>query len=193
MQDNARNIIEKVSIHPEYMHRYPHEFSGGQRQRICIARALTLKPKLLICDEPTSALDISIQSQILNLLKELQKEYNMSYIFISHNLDVIYYMSDFIIVMYMGSIMEQGDAEEIFYRSKHPYTQFLTKSIPSDNPEKKNLENFSLKGEISNLKKDFTGCPFYSRCERAFDICKTKRPERINIEKNHEVSCWLYK
>ncbi len=190
-EKEALELLEIVGIRPEQKNRYPHQFSGGQRQRIGVARALAVKPKLIIADEPVSALDVSIQAQILNLLMDLKDEFNLSYLFIAHDLSVVKHISDGIGVMYLGKIVEKGKTEEIFNNPKHPYTQLLLSSIPTINEEPL-VEPMEIKGEIPspiNLPK---GCNFNNRCPFAMDICIQKEPEEKEIEPKHFVSCYLY-
>lgn len=184
-------LLERVGLYPEYGDRYPHEFSGGQRQRISIARAIALKPRLIICDEPTSALDVSVQSQVINLLDELKEEFNLSYLFISHDLDVVHHVSDRIMVMYLGSVMEEGSAEDIINNPVHPYTKMLMESIPGRNP--KGQKEFSaMEGEPPSPINPPPGCPFSTRCPKVMDKCKQVMPEVTEMEGNHRVRCFLY-
>ena len=186
------DLLVKVGLDEGYLERYPHEFSGGQRQRISIARALTLKPRLIICDEPTSALDVSVQSQVINLLEDLKKELGISYLFISHNLDLIYHVSDRIMVMYLGNVMEEGPADEVFLKSSHPYTENLISSIPSWDPENLKLEGMTLNGEPPSPINPPPGCPFQTRCPKVMDKCKKSMPPITFLSENHKVRCFLY-
>ncbi len=186
-------LLERVGLYPEYSNRYPHEFSGGQRQRISIARAIALKPRMIVCDEPTSALDVSVQSQIVNLLKELQEEEKMSYFFISHNLDLVHHVSDRIMVMYLGSVMEEGKSEEVFSNTSHPYTKVLMKSVPNWDPKHRGLQDVKLEGEPPSPINPPKGCPFNTRCPNVMDICRKEKPELISISDNHKAACWLFK
>ncbi len=194
-EDELTQLLETVGLHKESLYRFPHEFSGGQRQRIAIARALALKPNLLILDEPTSALDLSVQAQILNLLKSLQQKYQLSYFFISHNLSVVGYMADYVAVMYLGKIVEYGPAEDIINSPKHPYTRTLIDSLPDIN-KSLNLDSSIIKGEIPSLTSLPSGCYFRTRCPKAMPICSELYPRVTVLEniksKYHKVSCFLY-
>ena len=185
------HIMEKCGLQPQYFERYPHEFSGGQRQRICIARSLALKPKLIICDEPVSALDVSIQAQIINLLKELQERDGLAYIFISHDLSVVEHISDEVGVMYLGSMMEYGMTKDIFARPLHPYTEALFSAVPVPDPDFK-MKRIILKGDIPSPANPPAGCKFHTRCEKCMDICRMKVPEFRELEPGHFVACHLY-
>ena len=181
-------MLEVVGLNAEHADRYAHEFSGGQRQRLGIARALITKPKLIIADEPVSALDVSIQSQILNLLKQLQQEYKISYLFISHDLSVVEHISHYIGVMYLGSIVEIGRKETIFNEPKHPYTQALIASVPIADPTLRK-KKIVLTGDIPNPKNPPSGCTFHTRCPFASDICKQAIPEMRKINEEQSVAC----
>lgn len=183
-------MLEIVGLNVEHANRYSHEFSGGQRQRIGIARALITKPKLIIADEPVSALDVSIQSQILNLLKRLQKEFNLSYLFISHDLSVVEHISHRVGVMYLGTIVEQGEKEAIFNNPLHPYTKALLSSVPIADPTLRR-EKMVLMGDIPNPKNPPTGCTFHTRCPFAMDICKNKVPIIRQVNAQQAVACHL--
>ena len=184
-------IMERCGLQPQYFERYPHEFSGGQRQRICIARSLALKPRLIICDEPVSALDVSIQAQIINLLKELQERDKLAYIFISHDLSVVEHISDEVGVMYLGSMMEYGNTKDIFSRPLHPYTEALFSAVPVPDPDYK-MKRIILKGDIPSPANPPSGCKFHTRCEKCMDICKLKAPAFKEYEPGHFVACHLY-
>lgn len=181
-------MLEVVGLNAEHADRYAHEFSGGQRQRLGIARALITKPKLIIADEPVSALDVSIQSQILNLLKQLQQQYKISYLFISHDLSVVEHISHYIGVMYLGSIVEIGRKETIFNEPKHPYTQALIASVPIADPTLRK-KKIVLTGDIPNPKNPPSGCTFHTRCPFASDICKQAIPEMRKINEEQSVAC----
>lgn len=184
-------LMEIVGLNPKHMRRYPHEFSGGQRQRIGIARALSLNPKLIVCDEPVSALDVSIQSQILNLLEDLQEQFGMSYLFIAHGMAAVRHISDRIGVMYLGKIVEVAKTDNIFNDCHHPYTQALMSAIPIPEVREKR-ERIILQGEVPNPLNLPTGCRFHTRCPAAMDICKQKEPPLQEIEEGHFVACHLY-
>lgn len=189
--EKARKLLEKVGLSYYYMNRYPHEFSGGQRQRINIARALTVDPELLICDEPTSALDVSVQAQVLNLFKKLQNEMNLTYLFISHNLNVVKYMSDIIAVMYLGKIVEIGDSNEVYKNPLHPYTKVLFSAIPKENPMEK-MDRLILTGEVPSPLNLPSGCQFHNRCTYAKKECMEISPELLEAGAEHKVACHLY-
>ncbi len=184
-------IMEKCGLQRHYYDRYPHEFSGGQRQRICIARALAVKPKLVVCDEPVSALDVSIQAQIINLLKKLQKESNLTYIFISHDLSVVKYISDTIAVMYLGSLVEIGSKKDIFATPLHPYTEALFSAVPIPDPTVK-MKRIILEGDLPSPANPPKGCKFHTRCSRCMEICKEKTPQLKQMDDGHYVACHLY-
>ena len=186
----VRSVMARCGLQPHHYDRYPHEFSGGQRQRICIARALAVKPKLVICDEPVSALDVSIQAQIINLLKKLQREEGMSYMFISHDLSVVKYISDDIAVMYLGNIVEMGTTEQICSDARHPYTQALFSAVPVANPHRKS-EPVALDGELPSPANPPKGCKFHTRCKFCTDKCREIAPEPVDVGNGHMVSCHL--
>jgi peptide/nickel transport system ATP-binding protein/oligopeptide transport system ATP-binding protein len=180
--------MEKCGLPPYYCYRYPHQFSGGQRQRIGIARSLILDPTFVICDEPVSALDVSIQSQILNMMQDLRKEKKMSYIFISHDMSVIKHISDRVGVMYLGSIVELADKNDIFNEPKHPYTRALLSAIPQPDPDEK-LDLHMVQGEIPSNVDLPKGCKFHPRCPFAKDVCKTQEPESKEVGQGHIAKC----
>ncbi|WP_130858928.1 ABC transporter ATP-binding protein [Gracilibacillus phocaeensis] len=183
-------LMKLVGLNPHSADRYPHQFSGGQKQRICIARALALKPKLLICDEAVSALDVSIQAQILNLLQDLQKELGLAYLFISHDLSVVKHLCDRISVMYLGKIIEQGTSEELFDQPTHPYTQALLSAIPVTNPwELIDRQEIILKGDIPSPANPPSGCRFRTRCWMAAEVCELKEPDLESFENHHLSAC----
>lgn len=183
-------IFRRVGLDPSHRSRYPHEFSGGQRQRVGIARALILQPKFVVCDEPVSALDVSIQSQILNLLKDLQEEFSLTYLFISHNLSVIEHVADRVAVMYLGKVVELAPREVLFRDPRHPYTKALISAIPRPDPRQKRNRN-SLKGEIPSPTDMPAGCRFQSRCPSVMPSCKVNEPSLVDVGDEHWVSCWL--
>jgi peptide/nickel transport system ATP-binding protein len=184
------NLMEQCGLRDYYYERYPHEFSGGQRQRICIARALAVKPQLVVCDEPVSALDVSIQAQIINLLKDLQKSMNLTYLFISHDLSVVKFISDKVGVMYLGAMMEFGDKKDIFSNPLHPYTKALFSAIPNPNPDVK-MNRMVLAGDIPSPANPPKGCRFHTRCPYATEKCKTECPSYREYEPGHFAACHL--
>ncbi len=190
IKDYVLDLMDKCGLRDYYYERYPHEFSGGQRQRICIARALSVNPKLVICDEPVSALDVSIQAQIINLLKKLQKDMNLTYLFISHDLSVVKFISDKIGVMYLGSMVEFGTKEDIFANPLHPYTQALFSAIPQPDPDVK-MNRIILKGDIPSPANPPKGCRFHTRCPKAMDICSEIAPEYRDFGNGHCAACHL--
>ena len=188
--DYVRSVMRRCGLQEHYYDRYPHEFSGGQRQRICIARALAVKPKLVVCDEPVSALDVSIQAQIINLLKKLQREEGISYLFISHDLSVVKYISDNIAVMYLGNVVEMGSAADICKNAKHPYTQALFSAVPVANPHNKS-EPVALEGELPSPANPPKGCKFHTRCKYCTDKCREMAPGMTEVSEGHFVACYL--
>jgi peptide/nickel transport system ATP-binding protein/oligopeptide transport system ATP-binding protein len=189
--EKVMEMMQKVGLRKDQYYRYPHEFSGGQRQRIGLAKALILKPEIIVCDEPVSALDVSIQAQILNLLQDIKKEMNVSYLFISHNMSVVRYISDRIAVMYLGHIVEVAPTDELFGNPKHPYTKALLSAVPEADPSVKK-EKIILKGDIPSPMDPPSGCPFHTRCPQAKDACKYLEPDTIKINDEHQVACLLY-
>ena len=190
VKEYVLELMDKCGLRDYYFERYPHEFSGGQRQRICIARALSVNPKLVICDEPVSALDVSIQAQIINLLKKLQREMNLAYVFISHDLSVVKFISDKIGVMYLGSMMEFGTKEAIFSNPLHPYTKALFSAVPNPDPTAK-MERIKLEGDIPSPANPPKGCRFHTRCPYAREVCKHVPPEYREYEPGHFAACHL--
>ncbi len=186
--ERIRELMHMVGIRPELIDRYPHQFSGGQRQRIGIARALALNPRLIVCDEPVSALDVSIQSQILNLLRDLQQEFKLTYLFISHDLGVVHYISDRICVMFLGKVCEIGDTQEIYRRPLHPYTKFLLQAVPSMDPNKRQKREQILAGEIPSAVAPPSGCRFRTRCPYAKEVCGEREPEMKDVGER-KVAC----
>ncbi len=191
-QEYVLKVMKMCGLQPHYFERYPHEFSGGQRQRICIARALALNPDLVVCDEPVSALDVSIQAQIINMLKELQNSLGLTYIFISHDLSVVKHISDEVGVMYLGTMVEYGSKERIFENTLHPYTKALFSAVPVPNPHAK-MNRIILKGDIPSPVNQPKGCKFHTRCSSCMEICKEVPPEYVEVEKGHFCACHLYK
>ena len=190
VKEYVLELMDKCGLRDYYSERYPHEFSGGQRQRICIARALSVNPKLVICDEPVSALDVSIQAQIINLLKKLQREMNLAYVFISHDLSVVKFISDKIGVMYLGAMMEFGTKEAIFTNPLHPYTKALFSAVPNPDPTVK-MDRIKLQGDIPSPANPPKGCRFHTRCPYAKEICKHVTPEYREYEPGHFAACHL--
>jgi peptide/nickel transport system ATP-binding protein len=189
--DYIDQIMDDCGLQSFHKDRYPHEFSGGQRQRICIARALALNPEFVVCDEPVSALDVSIQAQIINLLEELQEKHNLTYLFISHDLSVVEHISDTVGVMYLGSLVEYGETEDIFRNPLHPYTKALFSAIPVPDPDFK-MKRIVLEGSIPSPANPPKGCKFHTRCANCMDICKEEVPQQREIEPGHYVVCHLY-
>ena len=187
-EDRVRELLKAVGLKPEQMRRYPHEFSGGQRQRIAIARALALGPQLVVADEPVSALDVSIQAQVINLLKDLQDKFHLTYLFIAHDLSVVKYISNRVAVMYLGKIAELARTRELFSNPKHPYAEALMSAVPVPDPAFK-TKRIILKGDVPSPVNPPSGCTFHPRCQYAKDICKTETPEYRDVGDEHFVTC----
>ena len=188
LQDRVAELLKIVGMRPEYMSRYPHAFSGGQRQRIGIARALALNPKLIICDEPVSALDVSIQAQVLNLLEDLQKDLDLTYIFVAHDLSVVEHISDRVAVMYVGRLVESAATEKLYYTPLHPYTEALMAAVPKPDPRKRDRP-IKLPGEVASPANPPSGCYFHPRCRYAKDICSQETPPLVEVEPEHFAAC----
>ena len=191
-KQKVEKVLTKVGLLPEHMKRFPHEFSGGQRQRIMLARALIIEPKLIIADEPVSALDVSVQAQMLNLLKRLQNELDLAYIFISHDLGVIRHVSHKVAVMYLGEIVEIASVDSLYENPFHPYTVSLLSSIPVPDPTKKNRKRVILQGDVPSPRNPPAGCRFHTRCPECMDICTKEKPKSRQIKKDHIIACHLY-
>lgn len=188
LEDRVAEMLRRVGLRPEYMRRYPHAFSGGQRQRIGVARALAPLPQFIVCDEPVSALDVSIQAQTLNLLKDLQDDMGLTYLFVAHDLSVIAHISDRVAVMYVGKLVEMASTAELFTHPKHPYTEALMSAIPRPDPRPRE-KRILLTGEVANPANPPSGCYFHPRCAHAIDICKTQDPAFEEVEPEHFVKC----
>lgn len=194
LEAKVLELLEKVGLNKDHMSRFSHEFSGGQRQRIGIARALAVGPKFIVCDEPISALDVSIQAQVLNMLKELQAELGLTYLFVAHDLSVVKFISDRVIVMYLGTIVEYADAEELYANPMHPYTKVLLSSIPEADPDiAKNSQRLTVKGEIPSPINPKPCCRFAERCPNATEECFKTMPELKDLGNGHMIACHLYK
>jgi oligopeptide/dipeptide ABC transporter ATP-binding protein len=188
LEDRVRTLLESVGLRPEYMRRYPHEFSGGQRQRIGIARALASDPSLIIADEPVSALDVSVQAQVINLLEDLQEEFNLTYLFIAHDLSVVRHISDRVAVMYLGKIVELGRAEEIYRNPKHPYSEALLSAVPVTDPNRRS-KRILLKGDVPSPINPPSGCSFHPRCRYAEKVCSQEEPRLEDVGSGHYAAC----
>ncbi|WP_341961609.1 ABC transporter ATP-binding protein [Planococcus maritimus] len=191
LEQEIKTLLKRVGLPEEAYYKYAHEFSGGQRQRIGIARALALHPKLIVADEPVSALDVSVQSQVLNLLKELQIEFDLTYLFIAHDLSVVKHMSDRIGVMYLGNLVELASNKDLYKEPLHPYTQALISAIPEPNPAKRK-ERIVLKGDVPSPQNPPAGCPFHTRCPVAMEVCSQQKPVLAEVRPGHQVACHLY-
>lgn len=191
LDEYVTKIMLSCGLQPYHKDRYPHEFSGGQRQRICIARAIALNPDFIVCDEPVSALDVSIQAQVINLLKDLQDELGLTYLFISHDLSVVEHISDTVGVMYLGGLVETGETDDIFKNPLHPYTKALFSAIPMPDPDLK-TERIILEGSIPSPANPPSGCKFHTRCSECMEICKSQVPQERDMGNGHMVRCHLY-
>ncbi len=189
-RERVAELFDQVGLRADQMQNYPHQFSGGQRQRICIARALSLGPSLIVCDEPVSALDVSIQAQVINLLIDLQRKHDFSYLFIAHDLAVVAHISHRVAVMYLGRIVEIAEKKELFANPRHPYTQALLASVPVANPKTKRLKAL-VDGDVPSPINPPSGCAFHTRCRYVMDRCKTETPKLIDIAGQHQVACFL--
>jgi peptide/nickel transport system ATP-binding protein len=188
LKTQVRDLLQRVGLRAQHMNRFPHAFSGGQRQRIGIARALALRPKLVVCDEPVSALDVSIQAQVLNLLKDLQHEFHLAYLFIAHDLSVVEHISDRVAVMYLGKIVELAASEDLYRNPKHPYTEALLSAIPKSSP-RQHKQRIVLPGDVPNPADPPPGCAFHTRCRYAQDICKVEAPPLRALQGDHLAAC----
>ena len=189
-RERVAELFEQVGLRADQMHNYPHQFSGGQRQRICIARALSLGPDLIVCDEPVSALDVSIQAQVINLLIDLQRKHDFSYLFIAHDLAVVAHISHRVAVMYLGRVVEIADKTELFANPRHPYTQALLASVPVADPRAKRLAPM-IDGDVPSPINPPSGCAFHTRCRYVMERCKIERPPLLAIDGQHQVACFL--
>lgn len=192
VNERVKDLMDVVGLEVQHLKRYPHAFSGGQRQRIGIARSLAPQPRLIVCDEAVSALDVSIQAQILNLLQDLQEQFNLTYLFIAHDLSVVEHIADRVAVMYVGQLVEMAETQDLFTKPKHPYTEALLSAVPTTDPEVK-MDRIILPGEIANPADPPSGCYFHPRCQYAQDICHTQKPIFEEIEPGHHVACHFAK
>jgi len=193
VRQRVRNLLETVGLDPDFERRYPHEFSGGQRQRIGVARSLATEPSLVLCDEPVSALDVSIQAQVVNLLEDLQAEFGLAYLFISHDLSVVRHVSDRIAVMYLGRIVETAPAARLYLEPMHPYTEALLSAVPIPDPEiERKRERIVLTGDVPSPDQEITGCPFRTRCPKVMDRCAVEAPALKEYRPQHEAACHLH-
>ncbi|MBB6450613.1 peptide/nickel transport system ATP-binding protein/oligopeptide transport system ATP-binding protein [Geomicrobium halophilum] len=191
-KEKCQEIMSRVGLNPSFLNRYPHEFSGGQRQRIGIARALVLEPKMIVADEPVSALDVSVQSQVLNLLDDLQVDFDLTYLFIAHDLSVVKHFSDRIGVMYLGNMAEVAEKTDLYDDPLHPYTQALLSAVPRSHPRERKRERILLEGELPSPANPPNGCVFHTRCPHVMDHCKEIEPKMQEVKPNHYVACHLY-
>jgi len=189
-RDIASELLQKVGLRSVDLDKYPHEFSGGQRQRLGIARALCVRPDLIVADEPVSALDVSIQAQVINLMADLKDEFRLAYIFISHDLSVVHYVCERIAVMYLGTIVEMAPTEDFRVSPRHPYTETLLHAVPPPDPHRK-VQPFSMEGDVPNPLDPPTGCAFHPRCQYVFDKCRVKTPSLVGVRPHQFVACWL--
>ena len=194
-RDEARSrvaaLLERVGLRSTHIRRYPHQFSGGQRQRIGIARALIVNPEFVVCDEPVSALDVSIQAQIIELLSDLKRELRLTYLFISHDLSVIGYVADRIVVMYLGEVVESGTADQVLDEPRHPYTQSLLSAVPRLEADDRHAR-IKLEGDLPSPMKPPSGCKFHTRCPKAMEVCRRVQPDTLSVGTGHRVACHLY-
>ncbi len=192
MVERVEELLQQVGLRPEHSTRYPHEFSGGQRQRVAIARAIALNPDLIVCDEPVSALDVSVQAQVLNLLKSIQKDFGLSYVFISHDLSVVSHISDRVAVMYLGMLMEIAPVVDLYKNPMHPYTQVLLDAVPIPDPSVE-FEDVIIPGDMPSPISPPSGCPFHPRCSKALEVCSKELPSECDKGNGHFVFCHLYR